>query len=85
MNIALLIIIVVAIVVRIVLHFVIKRVVERVVNGVKKRQRVDDTQALASSPVTAVRTVQRARTLGDVLGGDEGERAHDVRVDRRDD
>lgn len=62
------IIIVVAIVLRIVLHFVIKRVVERIVSGVKKRQRVDDTQALTTSPVAAVRTVQRARTLGDVLG-----------------
>ncbi|MFD1714020.1 mechanosensitive ion channel family protein [Amnibacterium flavum] len=62
------IIIVVAIITRIALHFVIKRVVERVVSGVKRRQRVDDTQALVTSPVAAVRTVQRARTLGDVLG-----------------
>ncbi|BDI23224.1 mechanosensitive ion channel family protein [Herbiconiux sp. L3-i23] len=61
------VIIVVAILVRVALHFVIKGVVDRVVNGVKRRQRVDDTQALAASPVAAVRTVQRARTLGDVL------------------
>ncbi|MET0590372.1 MAG: mechanosensitive ion channel domain-containing protein [Naasia sp.] len=61
------IILVVAVVVRVVLAYVIKRVVERVVSGVKKRQRVDDTQALSASPVAAVRTVQRARTLGDVL------------------
>lgn len=56
-----------AIVLRIVLHFVIRRVVNRIVSGVKKRQRVDDTQALSASPLTAVRVVQRTRTLGSVL------------------
>ena len=61
-------IIVGAILLRIVLQYVIHRVVERIVSGVKKRQRVEDTQSLAASPLTAVRTVQRARTLGDVLG-----------------
>jgi len=60
-------IIVGAILVRIVLHFVIDRVVERIVTGVKKRQSVDDTQALLASPLAAVRTVQRTRTLGTVL------------------
>jgi small-conductance mechanosensitive channel len=60
-------IIVVAVVLRIVLRFVIDRVVSRIVNGVKKRQNVDDTQALITSPLTAVRVVQRTRTLGTVL------------------
>lgn len=60
-------IIVGAIVLRIVLHFVIRRVVSRVVLGVKRRQNVDDTQALNASPLTAVRVVQRTRTLGSVL------------------
>lgn len=61
------IIIVLAVIVRIVLQFVIRRVVNRVVNGVKKRQNVDDTQALAASPVHAARIVQRTRALGGVL------------------
>lgn len=61
-------IIVIAIVVRIVLLFVINRVVDRIVNGVKKRQGSQDTQMIAtSSPLTAVRIVQRTRTLGSVL------------------
>ena len=41
--------------------------VAQVVSGVKKTQNVDDTQALNVSPVAAVRTVQRTRTLGSVL------------------
>lgn len=60
-------IIVGAIILRIALHFVVRRVVLRVVSGVKKRQNVDDTQALVSSPLTAVRVVQRTRTLGSVF------------------
>lgn len=60
-------IIVVAIALRIVLRFVIDRVVRRVVTGVKKRHNVDDTQALSTSPLSAVRVVQRTRTLGSVL------------------
>ena len=60
-------IIVVAVVLRIVLRFAIDRVVNRIVNGVKKRQNVDDTQALTISPLSAVRVVQRTRTLGSVL------------------
>jgi moderate conductance mechanosensitive channel len=62
-----LIIIVIAVIVRIALHFVIRRAVDRIVNGVKKRQNVDDTRALQASPLAAVRTVQRTRTLGAVL------------------
>jgi small conductance mechanosensitive channel len=61
------VIIVVAIVLRIVLRFVIERGVNRIVTGVKKRQSVEDTQALQTSPLSAVRVVQRTRTLGTVL------------------
>jgi small conductance mechanosensitive channel len=60
-------IIVVAIIVRFILRFVIERVVHRIVNGVKKRQGTADTQALLASPLHAVRTVQRTRTLGNVF------------------
>jgi moderate conductance mechanosensitive channel len=62
-----LIIIAVAILIRVALQFVIRRVVNRIVNGVKKKHRVDDTQALQNSPLAAVRIVQRTRTLGSVL------------------
>jgi small conductance mechanosensitive channel len=61
------IIIILAFVVRAVLLFVIKRVVQQIVSGVKKKQNVQDTQALLSSPLAAVRVVQRTRTLGTVL------------------
>lgn len=60
-------VIIVAVIVRIALSFVIDRVVKRVVNGVKKRQSTMDTQAILLSPLTAVRVVQRTRTLGGVL------------------
>lgn len=60
-------VIIVAVLLRIVLHFGVRSVVERIVHGVKKRQRIDDTQALHASPLQAVRVVQRARTLGSVL------------------
>lgn len=60
-------IIVVAVILRVVLRFAIDRVVRRIVNGVKKRQNVEDTQALITSPLSAVRVVQRTRTLGSVL------------------
>ena len=53
---------------RLILHLVIRHTVERIVTGVKKRQKVDDTQALFASPVAAMRVVQRTRTLGSVLG-----------------
>lgn len=56
-----------AIVLRYLLHFAIDRTVRRIVSGVKKRQSVHDTQALITSPLSAVRVVQRTRTLGTVL------------------
>jgi small-conductance mechanosensitive channel len=62
-----LVIIVVAIVIRFVLQFVIGKVVGRIVSGVKNRQGEQDTQALLTSPLAAVRVVQRTRTLGSVL------------------
>jgi len=61
------IIIVAAFLVSWILRIVIRHVVDRIVNGVKKTHRVDDTQALAASPVATVRVVQRTRTLGSVL------------------
>ncbi len=60
-------IIVFAFLARWVLLFVIRRVVAQIVSGVKKGHNVDDTQSLSLSPVTAVRVVQRTRTLGSVL------------------
>ena len=60
-------IIVGAVIVRLILHFVIQRVVNRIVTGFKRRQNVDDTQALHASPLAAARIVQRTRTLGLVL------------------
>jgi moderate conductance mechanosensitive channel len=64
---AIVITIAVALVVRGVILLVIRRVVNQIVSGVKKRQKVDDTQALQASPLAAVRTVQRTRTIGTVL------------------
>ena len=61
------IIVVVALVVRGIARTAIRIFVNRVVTGAKRRQRVDDTQALLASPVAAARTVQRTRTLGSVL------------------
>ncbi|WP_243064711.1 mechanosensitive ion channel family protein [Humibacter sp. RRB41] len=61
------IIVVVAILIAWVMHFVIRRIVRRIVTGVKKKQNVEDTQALTASPIAAVRLVQRTRTLGTVL------------------
>jgi small-conductance mechanosensitive channel len=52
---------------RLVLLVVIRQTVDRIVSGVKKRQNVDDTQSIQASPLTAVRVVQRTRTLGSVL------------------
>ncbi|QTX06352.1 mechanosensitive ion channel [Agromyces archimandritae] len=60
-------IVVIALAARWVLHRVITRVVDRIVSGVKRKQDVTDTQALQASPLQAVRTVQRTRTLGTVL------------------
>jgi small-conductance mechanosensitive channel len=56
-----------AILVRLILHFVIRRVVNRIVTGFKRRQNIEDTQALHASPLAAARIVQRTRTLGLVL------------------
>ncbi len=60
-------VIVVAIVLRIILGFVIDRVVKRIVVGVKKRQSDDRSSRLLVSPLSAVRLVQRTRTLGSVF------------------
>jgi moderate conductance mechanosensitive channel len=46
---------------------VIDRVVDQVVSGVKVHHGAEDTKALETSPVEAMRQVQRARTLGTVL------------------
>ncbi|HEX6956207.1 MAG TPA: mechanosensitive ion channel domain-containing protein, partial [Agromyces sp.] len=61
------VIVVLAFVIRWVLHFAIDRTVNRIVTGVKRKQDVEDTQALSASPLAAVRLVQRTRTLGSVL------------------
>ncbi|TFC31327.1 mechanosensitive ion channel [Cryobacterium sp. TMT1-3] len=60
-------IVIIAFAVRWALQYVIRRVVQQIVSGVKKNQKVDDTQALNVSPLAAVRVVQRSRTLGAVL------------------
>ena len=52
------------IVLRWILLVVIRNTVDQIVSGVKKRQNVDDTQSIQASPLTAVRVVQRTRTLG---------------------
>ena len=62
-----LLIVLVSVVIRVALQFVIRRTVSRVVSGVKRKQNVDDTQALMASPVHAARVVQRTRALGGVL------------------
>src|ERR1041384_7918349 len=61
------VVIVAAFVLRAILKFFIKRVVERIVSGVKKKQGEPDTEILLTSPLAAVRVVQRTRTLGSVL------------------
>lgn len=57
-----------AVLVRAVLLLVIGRTVRRIVNGAKKKQGMEDTQALLMSPLAAVRVVQRTKTLGSVFG-----------------
>jgi moderate conductance mechanosensitive channel len=57
-----------AMILRGVLILVIDRVVRRIVNGARKRQGADDTQGLLTSPLAAMRVVQRTKTLGAVLG-----------------
>jgi len=56
-----------AVVLRWVLVVTIHRVVDRVVSGVKKAQNVEHTVEISSSPLHAVRVVQRTRTMGTVL------------------
>ncbi|MFD1722529.1 mechanosensitive ion channel family protein [Amnibacterium endophyticum] len=60
-------IVIIALVVRAIAHSAIRILVNRIVTGAKRRQKVEDTQALLHSPVSAARTVQRTRTLGSVL------------------
>lgn len=50
-----------------ILRIIIHRVVTRIVSGAKNKANVDDTQALERSPLSAVRLVQRTRTLGSIL------------------
>jgi small conductance mechanosensitive channel len=61
------VIVAVALLARTIAKAIIGGFVNRVVSGVKKRQRMEDTQALLASPVSAARVVQRTRTLGSVL------------------
>lgn len=56
-----------AVVLRWILIVVIDHTVKQIVSGVKKKQNIDDTQALVASPLAAVRVVQRTRTIGAVL------------------
>jgi small-conductance mechanosensitive channel len=60
-------IIIISVLVRGALQLVIRRVTARIVSGVKRKQNVEDTQALLNSPLAAVRLVQRTRTVGAVL------------------
>ncbi|MFM6974376.1 MAG: mechanosensitive ion channel family protein [Agromyces sp.] len=62
-----LVIVLVALLLRWIAGIVIRRMVNRIVSGVKRKHEVTDTQALAASPVAAMRIVQRTRTLGSVL------------------
>lgn len=61
------IIIVVCVLIGWVLRIFIRRLVHTIVSGAKKTAKVDDTQALDRSPLSAVRLVQRTRTLGSIL------------------
>ncbi len=56
-----------AFVARWVLGLVIRRTVHQIVSGVKRLHNVDDTQALAVSPIASARIVQRTKTIGSVL------------------
>jgi len=63
-----LMIVLVAFLIRLLLQVLIRRSVDRIVTGVKKRYEVDETRQLtAQSPVSAVRRVQRTRSLGRVF------------------
>ena len=50
-----------------ILRVIIRRIVNELVRGVKRANQVDDTQELDASPISAMRSVQRTRTLGSVL------------------
>ena len=50
-----------------ILRVIIRRIVNEVVLGVKRANQVDYTQELDASPISAMRSVQRTRTLGSVL------------------
>ncbi|MGO1543033.1 MAG: mechanosensitive ion channel family protein [Gulosibacter sp.] len=51
-----------------VLTWIILRSVDQIVDGVKKKRGVENTQMLSlKSPLASVRTVQRTRTIGQVL------------------
>lgn len=56
-----------AAVLRWVLSFLIRRVIRGIVAGVKRTQNVEHTVEINSSPLLAVRVVQRTRTMGNVL------------------
>ncbi|MEO7146843.1 MAG: mechanosensitive ion channel domain-containing protein [Terrimesophilobacter sp.] len=60
-------IIVGALVLRWLLLVILRRAIDRVVSGVKKNHNVEETQELASAPLSAARIVQRTRTLGTVI------------------
>src|ERR1700694_2318709 len=49
------------------LSLLLRVLVRQIGSGVKRKQNGDDTQAIAASPLAAVRVVQRTRTLGTVL------------------
>lgn len=61
------IILVVCFIIAVVLRLVIRRLVKRIVSRAKTKANVTDTRAIDRSPLTAVRLVQRTRTLGSVL------------------
>jgi small-conductance mechanosensitive channel len=61
-----LLILIIALIIRAILLVVIRRVVNRVVSGAD-RVKSQETVSLASSPLAAVRIVQRTRALGSVL------------------
>lgn len=56
-----------ALILRWLLLVILRRAIERVVSGVKKNHNVEETQELASAPLSAARIVQRTRTLGTVI------------------
>ena len=61
------VIVVGALILRWLLLIMLRRSIDRVVIGVKKNHNVEQTQELASAPLSAARIVQRTRTLGTVI------------------